>query len=128
MKRNFSLKARNKYPSKWCVLFVDVLLMCLAFIGAYAIRFNRSLDFDVANLKLQLPIIILTSLASFLFVGSYKGMVGHSSIKDAFNVFFGVTMMSIAISFLVVVNQFLEIDQAFTIPKAIIFIHYVVAV
>jgi FlaA1/EpsC-like NDP-sugar epimerase len=128
MKRNFSLKARNKYPSKWCVLFVDVLLMCLAFIGAYAIRFNRSLDFDVANLKLQLPIIILTSLASFLFVGSYKGMVGHSSIKDAFNVFFGVTMMSITISFLVVVNQFLEIDQAFTIPKAIIFIHYVVAV
>jgi FlaA1/EpsC-like NDP-sugar epimerase len=128
MKRNFSLKARNKYPSKWCVLFVDVLLMCLAFIGAYAIRFNRSLDFDVANLKLQLPIIILTSLASFLFVGSYKGMVGHSSIKDAFNVFYGVTMMSIAISFLVVVNQFLEIDQAFTIPKAIIFIHYVVAV
>jgi FlaA1/EpsC-like NDP-sugar epimerase len=102
--------------------------MCLAFIGAYAIRFNRSLDFDVANLKLQLPIIILTSLASFLFVGSYKGMVGHSSIKDAFNVFYGVTLMSIAISFLVVVNQFLEIDQAFTIPKAIIFIHYVVAV
>lgn len=128
MIRNFFLKALNKYASKWFVLFIDLVLISFSFIVAYAIRFNISLNFDVANLKAQLPVVITVALISFLLVGSYKGIIRHTGTKDAFNVFFGVTIFTICIGFLVVINQFLQIYQGFTIPKSIILIHYLVAV
>ena len=87
MIRNFFLKALNKYASKWMVLCIDILLICFSFIIAYAIRFNISLNFDVSNLKEQLPVVIITSLVSFLFVGSYKGIIRHTGTKYAFNIF-----------------------------------------
>ena len=128
MIKNFFLKALNKYASKWIVLFIDVLIVCISFIIAYAIRFNISLNFDVSSLKEQVPVVIILSLVSFLLVGSYKGIIRHTGTKDAFNVFFGVTIFSISIGFLVVANQFLEIYKGFTIPKSIVLIHYLVAV
>ena len=128
MIRNFFLKTLNKYASKWCVLFIDVVLISLAFIVAYTIRFNISLNFDLNSLKAQLPVVIVISLISFLLVGSYKGIIRHTGTKDAFNVFLGVTIFSIITGFLVILNQFLEIYKGFTIPKSIILIHYLVSV
>lgn len=128
MVRNFLLKALNKYASKWLVLCIDILLICFAFIIAYAIRFNISLDFDISSLKEQLPIVVILALCSFLLVGSYKGIIRHTGTKDAFNVFFGVTIFAVFTGFLVVVNQFLDIYKGFTIPKSILLIHYLVSV
>ncbi|TXD48917.1 polysaccharide biosynthesis protein [Polaribacter sp. IC073] len=128
MIRNFFLKALKKYASKWLVLCIDVLLVCFAFIVAYAIRFNLSLNFDHSNLTAQIPVIAIVALVSFLLVGSYKGIIRHTGVKDVFNVFFGVTIFSICIGFLVIVNQFFEIYKGFTIPKSIVLIHYLVAV
>ena len=128
MIRKFFLKALNKYASKWVVLFIDILLICFAFVVAYAIRFNISLNFDVYSLKEQLPVIIIIALISFLLVGSYKGIIRLTGTKDVFNVFFGVTLFTVFIVFLVVVNQFFQIYKGFTIPKSIILIHYLVSV
>lgn len=128
MVRDFFLKILNKYASKWVVLCIDVLLVCFSFIVAYTIRFNVSLDFNMSNFKIQLPIVALISLISFLFVGSYKGVIRHTGTKDAFNVFFGVTIFSITIFFVVMVNHFFGLFDKFTIPKSIILIHYLVSV
>mgnify|MGYP000277105039 CR=1 FL=1 len=128
MIRKFFLKALNKYASKWVVLFIDILLICFAFVVAYAIRFNISLNFDVYSLKEQLPVVIIIALISFLLVGSYKGIIRLTGTKDVFNVFFGVTLFTVFIVFLVVVNQFFQIYKGFTIPKSIILIHYLVSV
>ena len=128
MVRIFFLKVLNKYASKWFVLFIDIFLMCFSFVVAYSVRFNITLSFDFSKLKIQLPIVIFVSLFSFLLVGSYKGIVRHTGTKDAFNVFFGVTIFSMSISFIVVVNQLFNIYESFTIPKSIIFIHYLVSV
>ncbi len=128
MVRDFFLKILNKYASKWVVLCIDVFLVCLSFIVAYTIRFNVSLDFNMSNFKIQLPIVALISLISFLFVGSYKGVIRHTGTKDAFNVFFGVTICSITIFFVVMVNHFFGLFDKFTIPKSIILIHYLVSV
>ena len=87
MIRSFFLKILNKYASKWIVLFIDISLICISFIVAYAIRFNISLDFNLSSFKIQLPIVIFTSLISFLLVGSYKGIIRHTGTRDAFNVF-----------------------------------------
>ncbi|WP_298780310.1 nucleoside-diphosphate sugar epimerase/dehydratase [uncultured Polaribacter sp.] len=128
MVRTFFLKVLNKYASKWVVLFVDLLLMCISFIIAYSIRFNITLDFDFSSLKEQIPFIIIVSLFSFLIVGSYKGIIRHTGTKDAFNVFLGITIFSISTGFILIVNHFFSIYPSFTIPKGIILIHYLVAI
>jgi FlaA1/EpsC-like NDP-sugar epimerase len=128
MVRFFFLKVLNKYASKWMVLLVDLLLMVISFFVAYSIRFNITLNFDFSNLKFQIPVVILVSLLSFLLVGSYKGIIRHTGTKDAFNVFFGVTIFSMSIGFIVIVNQLFSISPSFTIPKGIILIHYLVSI
>ena len=128
MIRNFFIKALNKYASKWVVLFIDIFLICFSFIAAYSIRFNLSLNFETNNLIYQLPIVALVSMFCFLIVGSYKGIIRHTGTKDAFNVFIGVSIFSIVIASLVVINSLFELSKAITIPKSIILIHYLVSV
>jgi FlaA1/EpsC-like NDP-sugar epimerase len=128
MIKHFFLNFLNKYASKWIVLCTDVILVCFAFIIAYSIRFNISLDFDITHFKIQLPIVAIVALVSFLFVGSYKGIIRHTGTKDAFNVFFGITILTFILGFLVVMNQFFSVFKTFTIPKSIILIHYLVSV
>jgi FlaA1/EpsC-like NDP-sugar epimerase len=128
MIQKFLLKTLNKYASKWVVLCIDVLLVCIAFVLAYLIRFNISFNFDTTNLKAQLLVVIVASIISFLLVGSYKGIIRHTGTRDTFNVLFAVTINMLLISFIVSLNQFFEIYKGFTIPKAIVLIHYLLTV
>ena len=61
----FFLKKINKYASKWVVLVIDIFSVTISFVFAYFIRFNASFDFEVKNLFIQLPLIIVLSLISF---------------------------------------------------------------
>lgn len=128
MFRSFLLKTLNKYASRWLVLVIDVFLVCFSFILAYSIRFNISFDFNTDSLLHQIPLIAVIALGGFLAVGSYKGIIRHTGTKDVFNVFLGVTIVSVTIGFVVVINQFFKITSNFTIPISIILIHYLVTV
>jgi FlaA1/EpsC-like NDP-sugar epimerase len=128
MIRNFFLKTLNKYASRWLVLGIDIFLVCFSFVLAYIVRFDISFDFNTGNFYYQLPIVIIIALCSFLLVGSYKGVVRHTGTKDVFNVFLGVTIFSLSIIFVVILNQLFSIFEKFTIPKSIILIHYLVSV
>jgi FlaA1/EpsC-like NDP-sugar epimerase len=127
MLRRFFLKTLDKYASRWLVLGIDVLLVCVSFLFAYIIRFNITINFNTDQLLLQVPIIMIVALSSFLMVGSYKGIVRHTGTKDAFNVFLGITIYVLLISFVVIINQVFKLSS-FTIPISIIVIHYFVAV
>ncbi|WP_299066022.1 nucleoside-diphosphate sugar epimerase/dehydratase [uncultured Polaribacter sp.] len=128
MIRNFFLKALNKYASKWVVFAIDILLVCLSFILAYSIRLDISFNFEFNTIIPQLTVIFLVAAISFLIIGSYKGVIRHTGTKDVFNVFIGVTILSISLSFIVVLNQLFKINPSFTIPNSIILIHYLVSV
>ena len=128
MIRNFFLKALNKYASKWVVFVIDILLICFSFIVAYSIRFDISFNFDTSILIAQLVLVVIIAAISFLIIGSYKGIIRHTGTKDVFNVFVGVTIFSITIGFIMVVNQLFRINTSFTIPKSIVLIHYLVSV
>ena len=128
MLRNFFLKTLNKYASRWLVLCIDVILVCFSFILAYIVRFDVSFDFNVDSFYFQIPIVFIIALFSFLLVGSYKGIIRHTGTKDAFNVFLGITIFSLIISFFVLVNQLFSIFENYTIPKTIILIHYLISV
>ncbi|AZJ35063.1 polysaccharide biosynthesis protein [Tenacibaculum singaporense] len=128
MIRGFFLKAFDKYASRWLVLIIDIILVCVSFILAYTVRFNASLNFDINNLYIQIPFIATIAIISFLIVGSYKGIVRHTGTRDAFNVFLGVTLLSFITACVVLFNSALNIFPNFTIPKSIIIIHYLISV
>ena len=128
MIRKLFLKILTKYASRWLVLSIDLLLVSISFVIAYFIRFSASFQFEVTQLWKQLPIVIVISLASFLLVGSYKGIVRHTGIGDAFNVFVGSTVLSFSLGFVVLVSHIFSFNETFTIPISIILIHYLVTV
>lgn len=126
MIRKFFLKTLNKYASKWLVLLVDIILVLLSFFVAYFIRFNVSLNFDFPSLFNQIPFITVLSIISFVLIGSYKGIIRHTGIRDAFNVFIAATFLGLLISISVTINSFIGLFDWFFIPKSIIVIHYLV--
>ncbi|WP_288955313.1 nucleoside-diphosphate sugar epimerase/dehydratase [uncultured Polaribacter sp.] len=127
MLRVFFLRTLNKYASKWLVLFVDLFLVALSFFFAYAIRYNASLDFEVATVFYQLPIVLFLALFSFLIVGSYKGVIRHTGTKDAFNVFVGISIYTIGLGCLLLFNGAFKVVPDFKIPTSIVLIHFLVS-
>jgi FlaA1/EpsC-like NDP-sugar epimerase len=95
MIKKFFLKNLDRYTSKWIVLIIDLSLVCISFILAYFIRFNTSFEFNYKTLLTQLPVVFMVSLISFLTVGSYKGIIRHTGIRDAFNVFLATLLIAL---------------------------------
>ncbi|WP_051554716.1 polysaccharide biosynthesis protein [Maribacter antarcticus] len=116
-----------RYASKWVVLLIDLLTIAFSFVLSYLIRFNLTLDFEVSNLFIQLPWILAASLFAFLAVGSYKGVVRHTGIRDVYNIFNAICLSSILIIFLVISNRQFGYIPSFTIPLSIIIIHSLIS-
>lgn len=122
------LKSTEQYASHWLVLVIDCFLVLQAFVLAYLIRFNFTLNFSITDLYVQLPVVLVLSLVSFLFVGSYKGVVRHTGVKDAINVVYSASLISLLLAVLVIINGWIQIFPKFTIPFSIIVIHYLLNV
>ena len=123
MIQNYLTNSVSRYASKWLVLSIDVLITSIAFFLAYCIRFNLSFNFDITKLLLQLPAIAFLSLLSFLFVGSYKGVVRHTGVRDVYNIFNAICLGSILTISIVLINKEIKVINDFTIPLSIIIIH-----
>jgi len=122
------LKSVDQYASRWLVLFIDCVLVFETFVFAYLIRFNFTLNFSITDFYLQLPVLFMLSLACFMFVGSYKGVVRHTGVKDAINVLYASSLIALLLVVLVIINGWLQIFPRFTIPFSIIVIHYLLNV
>ena len=128
MLRSFFLKTLDKYASRWLALGIDVILVCFSFLLSYIIRFNITFNFNTDQLILQVPVIIVVALSSFLMVGSYKGIVRHTGTKDAFNVFLGVSLLFLTAISIVLINNLFAFIPRFTIPLSILIIHYLISI
>ena len=113
----------HKYASKWLVLAIDVLVITISFIVSYFIRFNLTLDFDTNMLFIQLPVVIFSAILAFLFVGSYKGVVRHTGVRDVYKIFNAICLSSILMITMVLINREVNFSDNFTIPLGIIIIH-----
>lgn len=113
----------KKNTSKWIVLVIDLLSIAITFILSYVIRFNLTLDFEVNMLLIQLPIILLIGLVSFLITGSYKGVIRHTGVRDVYNIFNAICLSSIVTIFMVILNREAQIMEGLTVPLSIIIIH-----
>ena len=123
MIKNYISNTATKYASKWLVLFIDVVIVSMSFILSYFVLFNLTLKFDIEKLYIQLPIVALISLISFLIIGSYKGVVRHTGVRDVYNIFNAICLFSIIIIVMVVLNRKFEVMNNFTVPLTIIIIH-----
>jgi FlaA1/EpsC-like NDP-sugar epimerase len=123
MIKNYLLNNVHRYASKWLVLVIDLFLVAFSFVLSYLIRFNLTMNFDIDKLFIQMPIIVLIALLSFLFIGSYKGVVRHTGVRDVYNIFNAICMSSIITIFMVILNRQYNYMEDFTIPLSIIIIH-----
>lgn len=123
MIKNYLVNNAHRYASKWLVLAIDVILISLAFVMSYFIRFNLTFNFDIEKLIMQFPVITVIALISFLVIGSYKGVVRHTGVRDVYNIFNAICLSSIFTIFMVLLNRQFNMFEDFTIPLSIIIIH-----
>ncbi len=124
MVKNTIRKIFTKHSSQWLVLAIDVFTVLATFTFSYFIRFNFQPDFAGANLMPQLVIIGLIAVLSFLIIGSHKGIIRHTGIKDANNIIIGVNIMAALLIIIVLLGREFSFNPVFNIPLGIIYIHY----
>ncbi|MCF6279246.1 MAG: SDR family NAD(P)-dependent oxidoreductase, partial [Flavobacteriaceae bacterium] len=112
------------HSSKWLVLAIDIAIVLITFTISYFIRFNFEPDFKGSLLLAQLPIIAVVSTISFLIIGSHKGIIRHTGLKDANNIVIGVNIIATLLILIVLIGRKLEVSETFNIPLSIIYIHY----
>ena len=121
---NFNLPQNiNRFASKWIVLTIDILMVGVCFVLSYCIRFNLTFDFDVNQLMVQLPVVCVTTAIAFLIIGSYKGVVRHTGVRDVYNIFNTVCLSSILLISMILINKQLDLFENFTVPLSIIIIY-----
>ncbi len=118
------LKNRTSYTSRWIVLLIDISISLQAFFLAYLIRFNFTLNFGQFDFVGNLPLVALVSLISFILVGSFKGIVRHTGIKDAIQVFWAATLLMALLLVTTLLANNYNLDKVFQIPLSIVFVHY----
>lgn len=112
------------HSSKWLVLAIDIIIVLITFTISYFIRFNFEPDFKGSLLLMQLPIIAVISTISFLIIGSHKGIIRHTGLKDANNIVIGVNIIATLLILIILIGRKFEISETFNIPLSIIYIHY----
>lgn len=118
------LKWMRTYASKWVVLGIDLLLVCVSYLFAHVTRFSVNYRFDSSTFLTEILVVLGVALFSFLLVGSYKGVIRHTGIRDAFNVFLGLSILLIGLSFFSVINKLLRTYLFFDVSFSILIIHY----
>ena len=121
--KSYVLNRTPKNAPRWLVLLIDLFLVVQTFFIAHVIRFN-SLDFDLYSFFLHIPILVFLALFSFLLIGSYKGVVRHTGIKDALNVFIGSSVLMMSMFLFGMVTGFFSLNIFFEFSTPIIVIHY----
>ena len=124
MLRKKLLKTTNKFTSPWLVLAIDCILVLQTFVFAYFIRFNFTLDFDSKEFFIQQPFVLVLALISFYAIGSYKGVIRHTGVKDALNVVKALSLLVVLLIVVVLINNKSGVFPNFTIPLSIIIVHY----
>tara|TARA_R110002051_G_scaffold323219_2_gene416113 strand:- start:189 stop:2126 length:1938 start_codon:yes stop_codon:yes gene_type:complete len=123
MIQNYLSNTIFRFASKWVVLAIDLVIIAISFVLSYVVRFNLTLDFDVRMLLTQLPIMVIVSGFSFLIIGSYKGVVRHTGVRDVYNIFNAICLASVLTIALILVNRNFDFITEFTVPLSIIIIH-----
>ncbi|WP_299216994.1 nucleoside-diphosphate sugar epimerase/dehydratase [uncultured Aquimarina sp.] len=124
MIKDYIINNSHKHASKWVVLSIDIAITIFNFFLAYVVRFGITLDFDTTNFVYQIPVMTALAAVSFLMIGSHKGVIRHTGMRDAYNLFLAVTVLISLSGALMVSSRLSLIPELLNIPVSIICVHY----
>ncbi len=128
MLKSFFLKEASSIVSRSIVLLIDVSIVLQTFFLAYLIRFNFVLSFQEFGFLSQLVLVAILSLLSFLFVGSHKGTIRHTGMRDAINVFYGAVILFVILVIIALIYREFNVLERFSAPLSVIIIHFLLNV
>ena len=124
MLKSFFLKGAKASVGRWVVLLIDVSIVLQSFFIAYLVNFNFKLSFQQFGFFSQLVMIAILAMLSFLIVGSYKGTVRQTGMKDALNVIYGVSILFVALVLITLSDRQFNVTNRFAVPFSVATIHY----
>ena len=119
----YLFKISQKYASKWLVLLFDVCIVVFSFFLAHLIRYNFELDFEIIEVFRQIPFVAVTAALCFLIVGSPRGVIRYTGIKDVINVLIGVNLLATILLIETFLTRRFNLFIEFDISGSVIYIH-----
>ena len=123
MINNYFAYLSKKHASKWLVLGIDLILVVITFFLSYFVRFNFTLNFDLNQFVIQIPLLLIITTFAFLITGSFQGLIRHTGFTDVVNIFKSTMLMSFILTASVLANKGIDVLPGFTIPLSIIVMH-----
>src|SRR5690606_18247854 len=120
---NILIRLSNRYASKWIVLLFDLTFVICTFFFAYLIRFILTLEFDISTFLNQIPFVAIAATISFLIVGTHKGVVRFTGVKDVINIIVGVNILATILIITTYLSRKYNYNTQYDIPGSIIYIH-----
>ncbi len=132
IKKIFKYLIKNNTP-RWLVLLIDLYIVGNTFFLAYFIRYNFNPTniwdhFNSDMLFVHLTVVLAVALVSFLIVGSYKGIIRRTGIRDAFHIFVASTLILIFLATFLLLKRKFGFNSLLDIPLSIIVIHFLLNV
>lgn len=88
----------HHFVSRWVIFGKDLILLAMALIAAYLLRFNFSMtDDQVHNMWLHLVMTSAVSIISFLIFKPYAGIIRHTSLEDIIRLAKSIAFNGVAI-------------------------------
>lgn len=124
----YGSKIFDKTTPRWIVFIIDLFISLTSISIAFLLRYNFDLNnIDINVVKLVIPAVVLLRALTFLFGGTYAGIVRYTSSKDAERIF---VVVSLGTSILFVINALSSFfnDAQFILPYSILAIEYIAVV
>lgn len=118
----------KRFLSSWIVFVFDIITVSGSFILAYFLRFNFNYRIiDPFEVQIQLGLITLIYLLSFLIIKSYIGIIRHTGLSDAFRLLKATGFSLILLLITNITFTVLGIFEFIVIPYSILIIHFLLS-
>lgn len=115
---------RHSMP-RWMVFITDTVSVFVFFLFAYLLRFNLIAKAVDTELAVRQGVLVTFVYAFFIIIfKTYSGLIRHTTIKDAFNIFITNTLALLILVLISLLSRVYNWNDFYDIPLSIIVIHY----
>jgi len=118
----------EKFVSRWVILAMDFVVVCVGFGMASQLVNNFELTPQlILDIQMQAVVAGVAYLIGFVIAGSYSGIIRHTSITDAYRILYA---SFIAVIVLLLLSALVYLtgrpDLALYIKRSIIIVHFLI--
>jgi len=122
--KKYIVELINKTIPRYLVLLIDLVTVSINFILTYFVLNEFSTDFNLVTPFQQLPYVMLVSLFCFLIVGSYKGVIRHTGLRDTISLYVSVSFIALILLLLSYLNNTYSLTDVLSLNLSIIFLGF----